>query len=57
MAGMILLMPETDLLKLNRGVVNLKAAAHDVAELLQNLMAVIVSTNNRMTAHGMDPRG
>ena len=57
MAGMILLMPETDLLKLNRGVVNLKAAAHDVAELFQNLMTVIVSTNNRMTAHGMDPRG
>jgi len=57
MAGMILLMTETDLLKLNRGVVNLKAAAHDVAELFQNLMTVIVSTNNRMTAHGMDPRG
>ena len=57
MAGMILLVAETDLLQLNGCVVNLKTATHNVAELFQNLMTVIVATNNSVTAHGVDSRG
>ena len=54
MAGVILLMSETDLLQLNGCVVNLKTATHNVAELFQNLMPVIAAANHSMAAHGMD---
>ena len=56
MAGMILPMTQTDFLQLNGGVANLETATHDVAELLQNLMPVIVAANNSVTAHGMGSR-
>ena len=57
MAGMILLMPETDLLQLNGCVVDLKTTTHNVTELFQDLMTVIVAANNSVTAHGVDSRG
>jgi hypothetical protein len=56
MAGIGLLMPETHLLQLNGCVVNLKSAAHDAAELFQNLMPIIAAANHSVAAHGMDSR-
>ena len=57
MAGIGLLMPQTDLLQLDRRMVDSETAANDVAELFQNLMTVIVAANNSVTAHGMDSGG
>ena len=53
MAGIGLLMPETHLLQLNGCMVNLKSAAHDTAQLFENLMPIIGAANHSMTAHRM----
>ena len=57
MAGVILLVAETDLLQLNGCVVNLKTATQNVAELFQNLMTVVVAANYSVAAHSVDSRG